>query len=62
MTIDYYFNPLYTPCKIVSMVIKHLNLTNINYIEIVPYDRLKLEVRKILNIQNIDKLFSGESS
>ena len=32
MTIDYYYNWSSTPCKTVSMVIKHLNLKDINFI------------------------------
>ena len=30
MPIDYYYNTLSPPCKLVSMVIKHLNL-DVNY-------------------------------
>ena len=30
MPIDYYYNTLTPPCKLVSMVIKHLNL-DVNY-------------------------------
>ena len=68
MTIDYYYHWSSTPCKTVSMVIKHLNLKDINFILVDnlynkqnPDQRL-LKVRKIVNIQNIDKLFSGECS
>ena len=54
MTIDYYYHWLSTPCKTVSMVIKHLNLTDINYILIdnlynkQNLDQRLLKVRKFL--------------
>ena len=52
MTINYYYNHLSPPCKTVSMVIKHLNLKDVNYILInTLYDK-ENQNEQLLKVRN----------
>ena len=52
MAIDYYYHWLSPPCKTVSMVIKHLNITHVNYIVIDNLYNKESQDERLLKVSN----------
>ena len=52
MTINYYYHWLSPPCKTVSMVIKHLNITDVNYITIDSLYDKENQNEQLLKVRN----------
>ena len=52
MAIDYYYHWLSPPCKTVSMVIKHLNITDVNCILIDNLYDKENQNEQLLKVRN----------